>query len=168
MLSWLKMDRTPVLDKKETHEPGRHYNDASANAGKCSRYHSRAPGRPARTCGALITWRPPRRPLRLAPRQGKTRGHRLPGGRKCLYRCHSEAHGTIPGEALSGNAGAHPANGSFRSLQAPWLSLFHADRGGKAVRVPLPAARLGRRGGRIAPRPESSCGRPLVSWIGFV
>src|SRR5713101_4933050 len=162
------MDCTWVLDKKETYEPGRQYHDASADAGNLSRYSSQAPDRPARTRGARFAWRPPGRSLRLASPQRQPRSHRLSEGRKRVYRCHSEAHGTIPGEALSGDAGAHPADGSFRSLQAPWLSLFHADRGGKAVRVPLPAARRGRRGGRIAPRPESSCGRPFVSWIGFL
>jgi len=33
----LKMDRTPVLDKKEIHEPGRQNRCASANAGNLSR-----------------------------------------------------------------------------------------------------------------------------------
>src|SRR5260370_37444541 len=110
------MDRTLVLDKKETHEPGSEYLDASADAGNLSRYSSQAPDCPARTHGARFAWRPPGRSLRLASQQREPRSHRLSGGRKRVYRCHSEAHGTIPGEALSGNAGAHPANGSFRSL----------------------------------------------------
>src|SRR2546421_1238331 len=126
---------------KETHEPGRQYRDAIVSSGNLNNYDSQAPGCPAGTRRTCDAWRPACGSLRLAAPQRKSGSHRLSEGRERLYRRRSEAHGTVPGEALPGNAGTHFANGSFRSLSAARLSLSHEN----VRRQAIPAARSGTR-----------------------
>src|SRR4029077_19783795 len=74
--------------------------------------------------------RPPGRSLLLAPREGRPRGPRLPGGRELIRRRGHAAGGGSRGEALPRDTRPHPGNGHLRADAVQGLVDVHPYRRG--------------------------------------
>ena len=84
-------------------------------------------------------WRAARRRLPLAARQGRCQGARAPGRRERLHAGGHGAHRGVPGDAVPGDAGAHPGDRHGRALPRGRVRLLLAHRAGQGLPDPVPA-----------------------------